>query len=144
MTRSTSEYDTIDAEHSSDDRIAIIRLDDPDRNNVLDMGMIQAFTAAITAGPRRRHRKIVVSATGEIFSAGADLNNHTELSFGEGTRFIYTGTPGASVWTFDSLIVSDSTISSMLSSMSDVKTTSGSMIMAAYAISLTTVRSIFC
>lgn len=84
-----SEYDTIDAERAADDRIAIVRLDAPEQNNVLDMEMIREFAAAITAADRDEDVwGIVVSATGDMFCAGADLNYLKELSFEEGTRFM--------------------------------------------------------
>lgn len=80
---------TITAERAADDRIAVVRLDAPERNNTLDMEMVQEFTAAITAADRDRDvQGIVVSANGEMFCAGADLNYLKELSFKEGTRFM--------------------------------------------------------
>ncbi|UPM43427.1 enoyl-CoA hydratase/isomerase family protein [Halocatena salina] len=82
-------YDTIDMDHAAGDRIAIVRLDAPSRNNVLDMQMIQEFTLAVTEADRDDDVEgIVVSATGEMFCAGADLNYLKELSFEEGTRFM--------------------------------------------------------
>lgn len=84
-----SEYDTIEVDRTTNGRIAIVRLDAPDRNNVLDMEMIQEFTAAITEADRDSDVEgIVVSASGELFCAGADLNYLKELSFEEGTRFM--------------------------------------------------------
>lgn len=83
------DLDTITAEQADDDRIAVIRLDAPERNNTLDMEMIQEFTAAIAAADRDSDvQGIVVSATGEMFCAGADLNYLKELSFKDGTRFM--------------------------------------------------------
>jgi enoyl-CoA hydratase len=82
-------YDTVVAERAADDRIAVVRLDAPDRNNVLDMETILAFREAITAADRAEDvQGIVVSATGETFCAGADLHYLEDLSFEEGIRFM--------------------------------------------------------
>jgi enoyl-CoA hydratase/carnithine racemase len=84
-----SEYDTIDTEHAADERIAIVRLDAPDRNNVIDVELILEFSEAIIAADRDDDiQGIVVSANGEMFCAGADVNYLKELSFEEGTRFM--------------------------------------------------------
>lgn len=81
--------DTIAAERADDDRIAVVRLDAPERNNTLDMEMIREFTAAVTAADRDPDvQGIVVSATGDMFCAGADLNYLKDLSFRDGTRFM--------------------------------------------------------
>lgn len=82
-------FETIEAEYADDDRIAIVRLDAPDRNNTLDMQMIGDFTDAITAADRDDDvQGIVVSANGELFCAGADLHFLKDASFREGTRFM--------------------------------------------------------
>jgi len=84
-----SAYDTVTTDRADDDRIAVVRLDAPDRNNVLDMGTMLEFTDAVTAADRDDGvQGIVVSATGEMFCAGADLNYLKELSFEAGTRFM--------------------------------------------------------
>lgn len=82
-------YDTIATERVAGGRIAVVRLDAPDRNNVLDMQMILEFGDAVTAADRDGDvQGIVVAASGERFCAGADLNYLRELSFEEGTRFM--------------------------------------------------------
>lgn len=84
-----SEYQTVDAERAADDRIAIVRLDAPDRNNAVDIEMILEFSEAIIAADRDNDvQGIVVSANGEMFCAGADLNYLKDLSFKKGTRFM--------------------------------------------------------
>ena len=84
-----ADHPTIDVGRANDDRIALVRLDAPDRNNVLDMETILAFTEAITAADRTEDiQGTVVSATGETFCAGADLNYLKDLSFEEGIRFM--------------------------------------------------------
>lgn len=85
-----ADYHTIEARRDAeDDRIAYVRLAAPERNNVLDMEMMLEFAEAITAADRDDDvQGIVVSATGERFCAGADLNYLKELSFKEGTRFM--------------------------------------------------------
>ncbi len=81
--------DTVRHETVADDRIAVIQLAAPDRNNVLDMEMIQALGATITAADRDDAiQGIVLTADGERFCAGADLEYLTSISFEEGLRFM--------------------------------------------------------
>ena len=83
------EYDTIETERVADDRIAVVRLDVPERNNTIDAELIVEFSEAVIDADRDGDvQGIVVSANGELFCAGADLNYLTELSFEEGTRFM--------------------------------------------------------
>ena len=84
-----SEYDTITSERAADDRIAVVRLDAPERNNTIDEQLILEFSEAIVAADRDSDvQGIVVGANGEMFCAGADLNYLAELSFERGTRFM--------------------------------------------------------
>jgi enoyl-CoA hydratase/carnithine racemase len=84
-----SQYDTVSTDRSDDGRVAVVRLDAPDRNNTIDSRMILEFTEAITAADRDGDvQGVVVSATGEMFCAGADLNYLKDVSFEEGTRFM--------------------------------------------------------
>jgi enoyl-CoA hydratase/carnithine racemase len=83
------EYDTIDTETVADGRIAVVRLDAPERNNTIDAELIVEFSEAIIDADRDDDiQGIVVSATGEMFCAGADLNYLKDLSFKQGTRFM--------------------------------------------------------
>ncbi|WP_123538237.1 enoyl-CoA hydratase/isomerase family protein [Halosimplex salinum] len=82
-------YESITAERAEDDRIAIVRLDAPDRNNTIDLQMILEFSEAVVAADRDDDvQGIVVSAAGEMFCAGADLHYLKELTFEDGTRFM--------------------------------------------------------
>jgi len=84
-----SEYDTITSERAADDRIAVVRLDAPERSNTIDEQLILEFSEAIVAADRDSDvQGIVVGANGEMFCAGADLNYLAELSFERGTRFM--------------------------------------------------------
>ena len=84
-----SEYDTITSERAADDRIAVVRLDAPERNNTIDEQLILEFSEAVVAADRDSDvQGIVVGANGEMFCAGADLNYLAELSFERGTRFM--------------------------------------------------------
>lgn len=84
-----SEYDTITTERSEDDRISIVRLDAPERNNTIDVEMILEFTEAVTAVDRDEDvQGIVIGAVGTPFCAGADLHFLKNATFKEGTRFM--------------------------------------------------------
>ena len=84
-----SEYDTITSERAADERVAVVRLDAPERNNTIDEQLILEFSEPVVAADRDSDvQGIVVGANGEMFCAGADLNYLAELSFQRGTRFM--------------------------------------------------------
>ena len=84
-----SEYDKITSERAADERVAVVRLDAPERNNTIDGQLILEFSEAVVAADRDSDvQGIVVGANGEMFCAGADLNYLKELSFQQGTRFM--------------------------------------------------------
>ncbi|WP_330631458.1 enoyl-CoA hydratase/isomerase family protein [Halocatena halophila] len=84
-----TQSDTIRHEKVADGRIAVIQLAAPERNNVLDMEVIQALGATVTAADRDDAvQGIVLTADGERFCAGADLEYLESISFEEGLRFM--------------------------------------------------------
>jgi len=82
--------ETIQAErHPTDDRIEHIRLDAPERSNVIDLRMLQELTEAVVTADRDDGvRGIVLGATGDAFCAGASLQELADLEFEEGTRWL--------------------------------------------------------
>ena len=82
--------ETIQAErHPADDRIEVVRLDAPERSNVIDLQMLHELTEAVVAADRDDGvRGIVLGATGDAFCAGASLQELSDLEFEEGARWL--------------------------------------------------------
>jgi enoyl-CoA hydratase/carnithine racemase len=75
--------------HPDDDRIARIRLDRPDRNNVVDLELLYALSDAIAAADRDEEvQGIMLGATGEPFCAGGALEELRDLPWAEGARWM--------------------------------------------------------
>lgn len=75
--------------HPEDDRIEVIRLDAPERSNVIDLRMLRELTDAVVAADRDDGvRGIVLGATGDAFCAGASLQEPADLEFEEGARWL--------------------------------------------------------
>ena len=73
------------------DGIAVVSLDDPDRRNALNAGMVDEIIAAfdaIEAGGEAS--AVIVTGRGKAFCAGADLS-HLGASRRDGLRHVYEG-----------------------------------------------------
>jgi enoyl-CoA hydratase len=83
-------YETIAVDrHPEDDRIARIRFDRADRNNVLDSRVLDELTVAITDADRDDDvRGILLGSTEPPFCSGASLAELTELQWEEGARWM--------------------------------------------------------
>jgi enoyl-CoA hydratase len=84
------EYETIAVDRQpDDDRIARIRFDRPDRNNVIDSRVLDELTVAITDADRDDEvRGILLGTTEPPFCSGASLAELTELQWEEGARWM--------------------------------------------------------
>lgn len=84
------EYETIAVDRQpDDDRIARIRFDRPDRNNVIDARVLDELTVAITDADRDDEvRGILLGTTEPPFCSGASLAELTELQWEEGARWM--------------------------------------------------------
>lgn len=84
------EYETIAADrHPDDDRIARVRLDRPDRQNVIDARVLDELTVAVTDADRDDEvRGILLGSTEPPFCSGASLDELRELSWEEGARWM--------------------------------------------------------
>jgi enoyl-CoA hydratase/carnithine racemase len=85
-----AEFETIAVEsHPDDDRITRIRLDAPERNNTIDLGMLADLHEAFTAADRDRDvQGILLGSTSDPFCAGANVNELRELGFEDGARWM--------------------------------------------------------
>ena len=83
-------YDRITSEvHPEDDRIQVLRLDAPERNNVIDLTMLLELQDAIESADRDGDvQAILLGSTGEVFCAGADVNELADLGFEAGARWM--------------------------------------------------------
>ncbi len=83
-------FDTIDTQrHPDDDRLAVIKLDAPERSNVIDSQMLHELAEAIVDADRNSDVSgIVLGSTGDTFCAGAALQEIKELSFEDGARWL--------------------------------------------------------
>ncbi|MUV85644.1 hypothetical protein GJ631_03390 [Natronomonas sp. CBA1123] len=90
MTTRHMSYETIAVDrHPEDDRIARIRFDRADRNNVLDSRVLDELTVAITDADRDDDvRGILLGSTEPPFCSGASLAELTELQWEEGARWM--------------------------------------------------------
>ncbi|MDI9642121.1 MAG: enoyl-CoA hydratase/isomerase family protein, partial [Archaeoglobaceae archaeon] len=73
-------------EIDKDPRIAWIKLNEP-KNNVLSFQMLRELCKAILKAEKSEVSTMIISSTGENFSAGADLRELKTLSFEEGLRW---------------------------------------------------------
>lgn len=83
-------YETIEVDsHPDDDRIARIRLDAAERNNVINLQMLTELSAAVVDADRDEDvRAIILGSTSETFCSGASLAEIKDLSFEEGSRWM--------------------------------------------------------
>ena len=58
---------------TSSEGLVTISLDRPDKANALTPGMLEALIAAVEAATTAGARALVLTGTGKVFSAGADL-----------------------------------------------------------------------
>lgn len=84
------EYETIAVDrHPEDDRIARVRLDRPDRHNVIDARVLDELTVAVTDADRDAEvRGILLGSTEAPFCSGASLAELNDLSWEEGARWM--------------------------------------------------------
>lgn len=59
---------------TSSEGLVTISLDRPDKANALTPGMLEALIAAVEAATTAGARALVLTGTGKVFSAGADLD----------------------------------------------------------------------
>lgn len=81
--------DEIVVERTTDDRIAVVRLDGETANNILHLGLIRELISALewadgTAGIDG----IVLGSTGETFCAGADVGELQALGVEQGVKWL--------------------------------------------------------
>lgn len=91
MSNDTPDYETIDfTRHANEDQIAAIRLDRPSANNTLTLDMLIELNEAIrTADNDDSIQGILLGSTSDdIFCAGADLQEISELGVETGNRFM--------------------------------------------------------
>jgi enoyl-CoA hydratase len=83
-------YETIAVDrHPDDDRIARIRMDRPDRQNVVDARLLDELTVAVTEADRDDDvRGILLGSTGPPFCSGASLEELNDLAWEEGARWM--------------------------------------------------------
>ena len=86
------EYDATAVDrHPDDDRLARIRLDRPDRHNVIDARVLDELTVAVTDADRDDDvRGILLGSTEAPFCSGASLAELNDLSWEEGARWMTT------------------------------------------------------
>jgi enoyl-CoA hydratase/carnithine racemase len=86
----STSYTSIAVEPDPEDgRITHVRLDAPERNNTIDSRLLREFTDAVVAADRDPEvRGVVLGATGDVFCAGASLQELTELTVEEGARWM--------------------------------------------------------
>jgi enoyl-CoA hydratase len=84
------DYDRISVEtHPDDDRVRRIRLDAPDRNNVIDHATLSQLNDAFEAADRDGDvQGILLGSTDDPFCAGADVSELRDLGFEEGARWL--------------------------------------------------------
>ncbi len=74
-----------------DDGVAVVSLDDPDRRNALNAGMVDEIIAAFDdLEASGEASAVIVTGRGQAFCAGADLS-HLGSSRRDGLRHIYEG-----------------------------------------------------
>ena len=83
-------YEKIVVERDSvDDRILWIRLNNPERLNVLDMEvMIKLYDALLSADKDDNIHAVIITSIGSNFCAGADVKELIELDFEKGVRWL--------------------------------------------------------
>ena len=75
--------------HPDDGRIARVRLDRPDRHNVIDARVLDELTVAVTDADRDGEvRGILLGSTEAPFCSGASLAELNDLSWEEGARWM--------------------------------------------------------
>jgi enoyl-CoA hydratase len=84
------EYETIAVDrHPDDDRTARVRLDRPDRHNVVDARVLDELTVAVTEADRDEEvRGVLLGSTEPPFCAGASLSELDDLTWEEGARWM--------------------------------------------------------
>jgi enoyl-CoA hydratase len=82
-------YETIAVDRAGDDRIARIRFDRPDRNNVIDARVLDELTVAVTEADRDGEvRGVLLGSTEPPFCSGASLSELDDLPWEEGARWM--------------------------------------------------------
>lgn len=72
----TAPDDTVPAvEYSLDGMLAIIRLNDPRRRNALSKAIVSGVLAALDRAGEDKARAVVITGTGRVFSAGANIDD---------------------------------------------------------------------
>lgn len=89
----SDDYDTLDVgPHPEDERICRILLDQPDRNNVIDLDIIVDLRSAIRAADNDEsvYGILLGSSSDDVFCVGGDVNELSNLSLEESNRFLNT------------------------------------------------------
>jgi enoyl-CoA hydratase/carnithine racemase len=83
------DYETIAVDRPDDDRIARIRLDRPEQNNVITARTLDELTVAVTDADRDGEvGGILLGSTEPPFCSGASLEELNDLSWEEGARWM--------------------------------------------------------
>lgn len=88
MTR-PSGLDNVAIQERRDDNIAVIRLDDPDNNNLIDKSLLDELQQALEwADSASSIDGIILGTSGEVFCAGADVGELRQLSVDAGVQWL--------------------------------------------------------
>lgn len=93
MSTIADDYDTLDVgPHPEDERICLIQLDQPDRNNVIDLDIIVDLRSAIRAADNDDsiYGMILGSSSDDVFCVGGDVKELSNLSLEASNRFLNT------------------------------------------------------
>lgn len=84
-----SQYDHVSVEHADEPGIRYIRIDNQEKNNVLDFETIRELNTAIRTADRDSEvQGIILGSVGDTFCSGADLAEIRDRNFEEGTRWL--------------------------------------------------------
>lgn len=84
-----SQYDHVSVEHADEPGIRYIRIDNREKNNVLDFETIRELNTAIRTADRDSEvQGIILGSVGDTFCSGADLAEIRDRNFEEGTRWL--------------------------------------------------------
>lgn len=84
-----NQYDKVSVEYSDDDEICYIRIDNEEKNNVLDLEAILDLNEALRTADRDGDVSgIILGSVGDIFCSGADLSEIAGGDLETGTRWL--------------------------------------------------------
>jgi len=86
---SDSEYEKVSVEHSGDESVCYVRIDNEENNNVLDLEAILELNDALRRADREKGIDgIVLGSVGDVFCSGADLSEIAGADLETGTRWL--------------------------------------------------------